>query len=125
MPQDPGPPDRRQHLRRPRPCAIACLATDGDDAGQWRDAQVVDVSPGGVGVLSGRRFESGAALKLRFDNGSGDTAMMSVVRVVRVQARPGGKWHLGCRFAPVLGDKEFGDVLKRTKRAGDVPSDQN
>jgi hypothetical protein len=115
MPREPQPSERRKHLRRPRPCAVACLSTEGAEAGQWRAAQVVDVSPGGVGILSEHWFAENAVLKLRFgEGGDEETAVMAIVRIVRVQARPEGRWHLGCRFAPELGTKEYGAVLDRT-----------
>jgi PilZ domain len=118
MSRDHGAPERRQHLRRPRPCGIAYLTIEGDDAGQWRDAHVVDVSPGGVGVLCDRRFEAGALLKLRFGEAGAETSLLSLVRVAHVQLRPGGEWHLGCQFATAMGDEEFGEVLKRTRPGG-------
>jgi hypothetical protein len=114
MPSESQPSERRKHLRRPRPCTVSCLSDQGDDAGQWQAALIVDVSPGGVGILSDRWFGPNAVLKLRFgSDGEERTALMTHVHVVRIQARLDGKWLLGCRFAAALGDKEYGAVLDR------------
>jgi PilZ domain len=105
--------ERRAHVRLPRPYRITYFAASGDEAGQARGARVVDLSPGGIGVMADRHFQVGATITLCFSGAAEATSLLAPVRVVRVEALPGGGWFLGCRFATELGVGAFGEVLER------------
>ena len=108
--------ERRRHARQPRLCRISYFAA-GDDQ-QPRGVRVVDLSPGGIGVMADRTFRVGTALTFCFSGEGESTCLLATVRVVRVDAFSEGKWFLGCQFATELAADEFAEVLARTSRAG-------
>jgi PilZ domain len=113
MHDDPKGSERRRHVRRPFACAVSCLPTEGEGAGQWWDAAVTDISRGGVRVLSDRWFESRDILRIRLGRDGDSTAIVVIVRVVRVHSCPDGKWLIGCQFAPELCEEELQAILDK------------
>jgi hypothetical protein len=65
---------------------------------------VQNVSADGLALLLGRRFEVRSSLYVELADG--DAGRYYLVRVVRVQSRPGRKWLLGCVFARRLAEDE-------------------
>src|SRR5262245_9223581 len=106
--------ERRMHARQLRPYRISYFATSGDDAHQWQRMSVIDLSPGGIGIMSDRLFEMGARLILCFAGKGEATSLLAAVRVVRTDVVASGGWFLGCRFVSELGVAEFAQILDRT-----------
>lgn len=104
-------PDRRGHPRQSAGYRITYSA-DGD-ARPPRSARVVDMAPGGVGLVVDRPFRAGAALTLCFSGQGEATCLLATVRVVRADPTPDGRWLLGCRFAAELNAGEFAEVVGR------------
>lgn len=121
MPSDSKVIERRRHPRRPFACAVSCLPTEGEGAGTWWDAMVLDISRGGLQIVSGRWFEPRDILKVRLGGDEGKTAVVVIVRVIRVSAAADGQWLLGCQMLPELGDEEFKKVLAKKKDTGAGP----
>lgn len=115
MPSDPKAIERRRHPRLPFACIVSCLPTEGEGAGVWWDALVTDISRGGMQILSGRWFEPRDILKVRLGGDEGKTAVVVIVRVLRVSAAPEGKWQLGCQTLPELGPDELKRVMSKKK----------
>jgi hypothetical protein len=113
MPDEPKGSERRRHIRRPFACAVSCLPTAGDGAGQWWDAAVTDISKGGVRFYSDRWFEPQDILRIRLGREGDGTAIVVIVRVVRVHSCPDYKWLVGCQFAPDLCDEELQAILEK------------
>jgi c-di-GMP-binding flagellar brake protein YcgR len=105
--------DRRKHFRHPVACGVAFLRTESGEA-RW-EAEITDISRGGVRILSNHWFEENELLKL--DLGQDEDAFSAIVRVVRVRAETEGKWLLGCRFIPELHAQELHALLRTIRRA--------
>lgn len=106
MPSDPGASERRRYKRRRRPGAVS-FRVGAAAGGPWLDAQLVDLSAGGVGLLSDRRLEGGTVLTLRFAPQAGVIPVLAHVRVAHAQEQPDGRWLLGCEFVAAAGDDEL------------------
>jgi hypothetical protein len=76
--------------------------------GQNHQAQVLDVSAGGVGLLMDRRFEPGSFLSVVLPTKDEEGSHRFTVRVQKCEQDTTGKWRIGCAFAHPLTD---GDVL--------------
>jgi hypothetical protein len=111
------PTDQRKHSRRPLTCAVACLPSEGDGAGFWWEGVVVDISRGGLSVISERWFEEKDILKLRLGGPEADGGVLAIVRVMRAIARPSGTWLLGCQFVPELSEDELEQLLNKGEPA--------
>jgi hypothetical protein len=96
----PARPERRAAARHPCTLETTCLqATDGETA--W-DAQVIDISATGVGLLLKRRFEPGTLLSFRLEGPSGTQSFNALARVVHARRQPSGGWLLGCALVGEL-----------------------
>jgi hypothetical protein len=82
-----------------------CNAVGGAKKQHW-PAKVQDVSAGGIALLLGRRFEPKTTLWVSVLGPGKAADRYFLVRVVRVQARPGKKWLVGCVFARQLSEDE-------------------
>jgi hypothetical protein len=68
--------------------------------------KIKDVSRGGVGLVSSRRFETGTLLVLDLaENASYPVNVLA--RVVRIVSEPGGGWLAGCAFLSELSEEEL------------------
>ena len=82
----------------------------GDD-GPPNTAQLVNLSPVGVGLVVDEPLEPGAALTVvlkRLDH-KPDRSMLACV--VYQTERPDGKWAIGCHFLHQLSEKELDELL--------------
>jgi hypothetical protein len=120
MQHDAKPSERRKHHRRPLTCAVSCLPGSGDGVGCWWEGVVVDVSRGGLSIISERWFEEKEILKLKLGGVGEATAVTAIVRIVRARARPSGNWLLGCQFVPELSEEELELLVHRS----DAPADE-
>jgi serine/threonine protein kinase len=96
--------EQRATVRYPSDQVGFCNAVGGGKKPQW-PAKVQNISAGGLALLVGRRFEPHSTLCVEL-GGSGQAPCYYLVRVVRVQPRPGRKWLVGCAFARPLSDEE-------------------
>jgi hypothetical protein len=90
----PAHPERRASARHP--CALETSCLQAADAENTWDAQVVDISTTGVGLLMKRRFEPGTLLSFRLEGPSGGQSYNALARVVHAKRQEAGKWLLGC-----------------------------
>jgi serine/threonine protein kinase len=95
--------DKRASVRFASNQGGFCNAVGADKAPRW-PAKVQNVSADGLALLLGRRFEVRSSLYVELADG--DAGRYYLVRVVRVQPRPGRKWLLGCVFARRLAEDE-------------------
>jgi hypothetical protein len=96
----PARPERRSSDRHPCTLETSCLqATDGQ--GAW-DAQVVDISTTGVGLLLKRRFEPGTLLSFRLEGPAGGQSFNALARVIHTTRQAAGGWLLGCALVGEL-----------------------
>ena len=95
--------DKRASVRYASNQGGFCNAVGSEKVPRW-PARVQDVSADGLALLLGRRFEVRSSLWVELMDGP--AGRYYLVRVVRVQARPGRKWLLGCVFARRLAEDE-------------------
>jgi hypothetical protein len=82
-------------------------------------AIIHDLSPEGLRLGLGRRFERGTGLAIELPGEDGPSTVLA--RVVRVEPRPGGGWLLGCVFISRLSDEEVGRLLGLDRRGRSGP----
>jgi hypothetical protein len=92
-----GPGDRRGAVRLPLNRMASCRRFSPGALGQW-PGEILDQSEGGLALLSVKEVESGAELRLDLSAHNEESPASLLVRVVRSERRPDGKWLLGCEI---------------------------
>ncbi|HEY1379145.1 MAG TPA: PilZ domain-containing protein [Gemmataceae bacterium] len=114
----PAGPDRRAWARSPAVGAARYFPLGEYELTRWAD--VLDVSPAGVGLAVGERVEPGAVLSLELACGDGPAAhpgpaaVSLLAGVLATSPLEDGRWLLGCSFIRELDEDEF-----RALRGGD------
>jgi hypothetical protein len=90
----------------------------------WWQADVRNISLGGVALATRRRFEPGAILDIELAGPDGEPVRTLLARVVRVREQEDGLWLIGCRFIGRLGEEEFQALLPAAPRPSE-PADPN
>jgi hypothetical protein len=104
--------ERRVWVRYPCELETTCRPAN-DVAPQGFQVRVQDISRGGIHLLVNRRFEPGALLSVDLPGAGDGSGCTALAYVVRVSARPGGDWAVGCTFATELGDEDLGEFGAR------------
>ncbi len=95
-PHQPHLGERRAVTRRTCNASSCRLFTaDGD----VRPAKVWDISRGGVGLLCHTPLSPGESLGVELSGPGSRITFALEARVVHAEARPDGRWTLGCAFA--------------------------
>jgi PilZ domain len=105
-----GPGDQRAWVRSPVRGIVSYRKLPVDD-GVARTADLVDLSPAGVGLILKEKLEPGSALtlNLRRTDSKSDRAMLSCV--VYLTDRADGTWAAGCHFLRELTEKELKELV--------------
>ncbi len=87
-------------------------------------ATINDLSTGGLGLVLGRRFEAGAGLAVELPDASTQVNETLLVKVVQVEAQPGGRWLLRCAFITELSEDRIlalvgPDAVPHSRGAGE------
>src|SRR5262245_8086292 len=90
------PSDRRKTSRPVSP----------PDALRW-SAQVLNISPRGIGLLVPHQFRPGEVLSVDLPGGNGHAAPTLLAYIVHLNPQDAGVWALGCTFARELADDEL------------------
>jgi hypothetical protein len=98
-------PERRASVRRSCRRPSLCLPLDSEGQTPW-EAELRNVSAGGLCVVLGRRVEPGTMLLVEWQEAARGAPAALVARVVHAQPQGPGRWSLGCRLARALGDAE-------------------
>jgi hypothetical protein len=121
--QRPEFPRRRECRVYPRyPCDLPTTCKPPSILGEgeltW-NAQILNISRGGVGLLIRRRFEPGAILIIALPGQEPGTSHAVLARVVHATRQDKG-WLVGCAFISNLSNEE----LEAIRQIGqDVPED--
>jgi PilZ domain len=104
--------ERRAGVRYECALPTACIVNDSlhPDATEWQsqwDAQVFDLSVGGIGLVVARRFEPGSVLTLDLASGDGRVKRTRQVQVVRVAPADRGRWFIGGVLTEKLSREEL------------------
>jgi hypothetical protein len=103
--------DGRRWLRFPCNVETVCYTCD-TVPGERRPARILNISPGGIGLLLPCQFPAGILLHFELPAGSDQPARDLLVRVLRVIEHSPGMWFLGCEFASQLGEEELRSLLR-------------
>lgn len=76
------------------------------DPGEWQ-AQVVNISPSGIGLVVSKCFQPGTMLNIALPIPSDQMFRTILACVVHVTPCDEGKWTLGCSFATDLNDEDL------------------
>ena len=82
----------------------------GEDAGA-RPAGVLNLSASGVGLLVPEAVENGALLSVELRASARPCTRTMLACVVHVNARPDGRWALGCNFIRSLSEEDMKALL--------------
>jgi len=74
-------------------------------------AQVLNVSPGGVGLATKRHCEPGTPLKIELIDASGRTSRPMQIRVVHSTPKGKEDWVIGCAFETPLSEEDVAALL--------------
>jgi hypothetical protein len=110
--QEDGPAveDRRARPRHYSDVATAIRLGEG----QVRlPARVLNVSPGGAGVLVGAALEPGAVIAVEVPGGTAESSSVALACVVYVRPLGEGEWVAGCSFCKELSDEDFAAFAAR------------
>jgi PilZ domain len=105
-----GADDARAWVGHPARGTVEFRVLPGHD-GLASSAQLVDLSPAGVGLIVDEQLEAGVALTIamkRLDD-KPDRALLACV--VYQTERPDGKWAVGCNFLHRLTGSELDELL--------------
>jgi hypothetical protein len=71
-----------------------------------------DISTGGIGLISTRRFERGTLLVIEVPDEEQITPSPMVGRVVHITQTESGDWLIGCQFVGPLSDGDVQALLR-------------
>jgi hypothetical protein len=102
----PEGPDSRRWVRFPCNVETVCYTSE-TVPGERRPARIVNISPGGLGLLLPCQFTDGTLLRFQTPAHLEQPGREMLVRVVRVLEQTRGYWFLGCEFAGQLRDEDL------------------
>src|SRR5437867_2204839 len=70
------------------------------DPGPWWNGRALDLSFGGIRIVSERRMHEDDQVDIRLDPVSAAAGFVTRARIVHVQPDSAGQWLLGCEFLP-------------------------
>jgi hypothetical protein len=103
--------DSRRWVRFPCNVETVCWTSE-TVPGEQRPARVVNISPGGIGLLLPCEFRQGTLLRFQMPTEATQPGREMLVRVVRAIEHATGYWFHGCEFANRLGDEELGLLMR-------------
>lgn len=98
--------DARRWVRFPCNVETVCYTCEAAP-GERRPARIVNISPGGVGLLLPCEFAAGTILSLELPSADGEAPRKVLVRVLRALENSTAGWFLGCEFADRLSEQEL------------------
>jgi hypothetical protein len=107
--------ERRAWLRFPNNQDVVCHPVTSGPQHEPELAwlgKVRDVSPGGIGISTSRRFEPGAELVAELSV-KPDATLLLPVRVVHATPDRNGLWIIGCQFIFPLSQEELEICLRQ------------
>ncbi|HXG09930.1 MAG TPA: PilZ domain-containing protein [Gemmataceae bacterium] len=117
-PQQGAPGERRAHVRHScsQPAFFQPAPQPGDDL--WWQAEICDMSIGGLALITRRRFEPGTILDVQVPNEEGSGERILLARVARVVRQEDATWLIGCEFLRRIDNEDLQALLQ----AGSQPS---
>jgi PilZ domain len=99
-----APPSlERRVWKRTRTCLeVFCQSKTGDNDEVFVSGQLVNISRGGLRILSSQRMEPGTAFRIGIADGNDGLFTLLMARVLYIAPAPSGQWSVGCTFTPKL-----------------------
>lgn len=98
--------ERRSWDRVPVQILVFCQNVQGEDELCW-SARVMDISRGGMRLLSPHKFEPATVIRIGKADGAEESSRLVQALVVRACRLPGEKWTLGCALTKELSEAEL------------------
>jgi hypothetical protein len=98
--------ERRSWNRVPVQIVVFCQNIQGEDELCW-SARVMDISRGGMGLLSPHKFEPATVIRIGKVDGAEESSRLLQAQVVRACRSSGEKWTLGCALTKELSEAEM------------------
>ena len=105
--------ERRSSHRVPVRVAAFCRNNHVEGHLYW-SAQIIDISQGGLQLLSRRKFEPTTLVRIRLTEESGISSEFLEAVVIRAQQSPEEEWTMGCAFVRDLSEAELANWIERT-----------
>lgn len=105
-----GPADQRAWVRFPAKGTVEYRVLPGDGTGP-KIGDLVDISPGGVGMALEAALEAGTALSVTLKRKDGKPDRPMLACVVYLTQREDGKWAAGCQFLRELSEDELNELV--------------
>jgi hypothetical protein len=103
-----SPVERRAWIRYPTDRDAFCQPETGrKDHDLWWQAQIRDISTGGIGLVLNRGFKPGTLLSVELPSTNQSLLILRLARVVHATAQADGSWVIGCEFATHLRDDDL------------------
>src|SRR5436309_10787456 len=104
--------DWRVHPRQTCDLPTACQPTStlGCKESRWT-ATIRNISPDGICLNLGRRFEPGTGLAVELPETAGRESYTVLAKVIYVKPQEDGSWSLGCKFVSELNPDEIERLL--------------
>jgi c-di-GMP-binding flagellar brake protein YcgR len=112
----PVPPDQRSWSRIECNIRAAYLESNADKPA-WHEAQVGNISAGGVALIVDRDVPNGMMLTLDLLTSAGEQVTTILACVVHISALPDGRRVLGCNFICELSEEHLTALLFEPARA--------
>jgi hypothetical protein len=94
--------ERRAWTRIDTCLEVSCqYETEANDQ-VFGSGEVVNVSRGGLRILSGQRIEPGTVLRVAIADGENGLFTLLQARVIHTAPSSDGRWFMGCSFTPKL-----------------------
>lgn len=106
----PPPQPERAWIRLPTRAWTTCHLP-GEENGALRKVRVVNVCPGGIGLLVNKRVAHNTLLGVQVPRGKGPQHRV-LARVIHVNPQPRGQWLLGCAFLGEISNQELQAFLQ-------------
>jgi len=103
--------DSRRWLRFP--CNVETVYWTSETVpGEQRPARVINISPGGIGLVLPCTFPQGTLLRFRMPAAAAEPGREMLVRVVRAMEHAAGYWFHGCEFADRLDEEDLRALMR-------------
>src|SRR5947207_11393787 len=101
-------PLERRTWKRTRACLeVFCQYKTPANDEIFGTGQLVDISRGGLRILSGQRIEPGTIFRIGIADGNDGLFTLLMARVVYIVHATDGQWVVGCTFTPKLREYIF------------------
>ena len=112
---NPAQKERRSWDRIPVQISVFCQNVQGQDELCW-SARVMDISRGGMKLLSPHKFEPTTVIQIGRADGFEESSRLLQASIAWAHRPPGEKWSLGCSLTEELSEAELLAWIGKNRR---------